>query len=184
MQQTQSVASFNHVKPWILALLKTIIGSLVIALSAQISIPLPFTPIPLTCQTLAILFLAVTLGSKQAAACTIAYLLEITTGLPILACGKANPFFMGPTAGYLLAMPLLAYIAGQASPTKTLVYNLVLLTFASLTLLVMGTTVLANLMGWQQAFSMGFYPFLPGEALKILAVAFYLSGCKHFKRHV
>lgn len=176
MQQAQTLNTLTHVKPWIPSLLKTIAGSLFIALCAQISIPLPFTPVPMTCQTLTILFLGVTLGSKQATACTFLYLLEAMAGLPILAGGIANPLvFIGPKAGYLCAMPLLAYISGMASSKKSIVYNLLILTFASLILLGIGTSILANFVSWEYALPMGFYPFLPGEALKVLIVTFYLA---------
>lgn len=176
MQQAYVIDSLTSVKSWILPLLKTVAGSLFIALCAQISIPLPFTPVPLTFQTLAILFLGITLGSKQAAYCTILYLIEILSGLPFLAGGISNPLaFIGPRAGYLFAMPILAYIAGMTSATKSVGYNLIILGFASIIMLGMGTIGLANFVGWKYAFFMGFYPFLAGEALKVLIVTFYLN---------
>ena len=145
MQQAQILNTYTYVKPWNLTLLKTIAGSLFIAVCAQISIPLPFTPVPLTLQTLALLFLGVSLGSKQAAACTILYLMECMVGLPFLAGGLANPLaFIGPKAGYLFAMPLLAFIAGKASVKKSLGMNLTILLSASLILLAIGSIFLAN----------------------------------------
>lgn len=183
MQQAQISNSLTLVRPRIHNLVKIIAGSLFIALCAQISIPLPFTPVPLTFQTLAILFLGISLGSRQAAACTLLYLLEVVSGFPFLAGDVSKPlvFFGGSTAGYLLAMPFLAYIAGKASAQKPVIYNMLILAVASLFLLIAGTSVLASFAGWKQALYMGLYPFLPGDALKVLIVTFYLAKNKNFE---
>lgn len=176
MQYQQILYVDGYVNPWVQTLTKTLMGSLFIALCAQISIPLPFTPVPLTCQTLSILFLGATLGSKQAMGCTILYLLEIFGGMPVLAGGLANSYaFAGPRAGYLFAMPILAYIAGMTSIRKASLYNFVLLFSGSLLLLALGSCLLANFVGWNHAFPMGFFPFIPGDALKALFVTFYIT---------
>lgn len=178
MQHAQTWQA-TYTKSWAQTLLTTLLGSLFLALCSQIRIPLPFTPIPLTCQTLAILFLGVTLGSRQAAACTILYLFEGAVGLPVFCGWNVNPLaFFELTAGYLFAMPLMAYIAGKASYKRTLPFNLAILSMASLLVLFMGALGLTHFVGWKNAFLMGFYPFMPGDALKVLIVAFYLSRQK------
>lgn len=160
-------------------LLKTVLGALFLALCSQIRIPLPFTPIPLTCQTLAILFLGVTLGSKQATASTILYLFAGLIGLPVFAGWNSNPFaFFEVSMGYLFAMPLMAYIAGFASFKKSLSTNLIILCSASLLMLAMGTWGLSLFVGWNSAFLMGFYPFLFGDALKVFIVTLFLTKQK------
>lgn len=175
IQQTPIVYPLNEIKPWMQLLLKTVAGSFFIALCAQICIPLPFTPVPITCTTLAIIFLGITLGSKQATACTICYFLEGTAGLPVLAGGLINPLDMlGPWGGYHFADIVLAYMAGMASSKKTLFYNIAILSVASLLVLFAGSCGLAQFVGWPNAFGMGFYPFIPGDALKVLIAAFYL----------
>ncbi|QLH35298.1 MAG: biotin transporter BioY [Parachlamydiaceae bacterium] len=177
MHQTLLFKSFVSVKSTLGAWAQLLAGSLFIALCAQISLPLPFTPVPLTCQTLAILLLGATLGSKRAFTCTLLYLFEISLGVPFLAGGVIKPLvFLDPTAGYLLGMPLMAYIAGKVSNQKTISLNIFLLSLACLSVLLMGTCKLAIITGWNQAFFLGFYPFIAGEALKVLMVTTYLKA--------
>ena len=182
MQHIQICNPYSFTKLWTSTFLKTIAGSLFIALCAQISIPLPFTPVPLTGQTLAILFLGTTLGSRQAVASTFLYLFQCIIGLPVLAGGSVNPLvFIGPTAGYLFSMPLLAYLAGKASPQKSLFYNFAILQFASILFLFLGTLRFAYMMDWSVAFFLGFFPFLAGDTLKVLIITFYLTKQKRFE---
>jgi biotin transport system substrate-specific component len=150
----------------------TLLGSLFIALFAQIELPLPFSPVPVTGHTLAILLLGVTLGSKQAAASTILYLLE---GLTIL-----NPIdFFGPSAGYLYAMPVMAYIAGKANVNRSQLQNILILALAATAVLTIGTAFLSFFVGFDYALPMGFYPFIPGEGLKIMAALALIGARKH-----
>jgi biotin transport system substrate-specific component len=91
-------------------------ASIFIALAAQIAIPLPFSPIPLTLQPLAVILVGVTLGSVRGAAAAALYLLEGFSGLPVGALGHAGPAWLaGPTAGYLFSYPFAAYLAGWLS---------------------------------------------------------------------
>ena len=91
-------------------------ASALIAIAAQIAIPLPFTPVPLTLQPLAVIFVGVALGSTRGAAAAALYLLEGFSGLPVFAEGHGGPLWLvGPTAGYLLSYPFAAWLAGFVS---------------------------------------------------------------------
>src|SRR5215212_8644379 len=91
-------------------------ASLLIAISAQVAIPLPFTPVPLTLQPLAVIHLGVALGSKRGAAAAALYLLEGFSGLPVFAQGHGGAFWLlSATAGYLYSYPFAAYVAGFVS---------------------------------------------------------------------
>ena len=91
-------------------------ASALIAIAAQIAIPLPFTPVPLTMQPLAVILVGVALGSTRGAAAATLYLLEGFSGLPVFAEGHGGPLHLvGPTAGYLLSYPLAAWLAGFVS---------------------------------------------------------------------
>jgi len=91
-------------------------ASMLIAIAAQIAIPIPFTPVPLTLQPLAVIFIGVTLGSKRGAAAAILYLLEGASGLPVFAQGHAGPaWILGATGGFLMSYPFAAYVAGFVS---------------------------------------------------------------------
>ena len=91
-------------------------GSVLIALAAQLAIPLPFTPVPLTMQPLAVLFVGIALGSTRGAAAATLYLLEGVGGLPVFAQGHGGALWLlGPTAGYLYSYPAAAALAGWFS---------------------------------------------------------------------
>lgn len=148
------------------------LGSLFIALCAQISIPLPFTSVPVTGQTLAVLFVGATLGSKKGMLAVLLYLSEICLGFPFLAGGVIAPLaLLGPRAGYLIGMVFQAYIAGfvvEKNPSKWLLVCGFL--SACAVQLALGTIVLGYFVGWTQAIPMGLLPFIPGEILKTLAI--------------
>ena len=91
-------------------------ATLFIALSAQIAIPLPFTPVPMTMQPLAVILVGVVLGSNRGAATAMLYLLEGFGGLPVFAQGHAGPAWaVAATAGFLWSYPLAAWVAGRFS---------------------------------------------------------------------
>ena len=91
-------------------------ASAIIALAAQIAIPMPGTLVPLTMQPLAVLLVGVTLGSSRGAAAATLYLLEGFSGMPVFAQGHGGPMWLaGPTAGYLFSYPVAAFVAGWFS---------------------------------------------------------------------
>ena len=89
-------------------------ANVLLALCAHIVIPLPFTPVPITGQTFGVLLIAVMLGARRSAIALVFYLLEGLAGLPVFQPlglpGLAR--FLGPTAGYLVAYPLAAFVTG------------------------------------------------------------------------
>lgn len=88
-------------------------GSLVVALAAQARLDLPFTPVPITLQTAAVLLVGATLGARRGAAAVLAYLAQGAAGLPVFAGGAAGPAYaLGPTGGYLVGFVLAAATAG------------------------------------------------------------------------
>ncbi|HXV97650.1 MAG TPA: biotin transporter BioY, partial [Anaerolineae bacterium] len=98
-----------------------VLFSLLIALSAQIAIPLPFTPVPITMQTFMVLLTGTLLGSRLGAVTLIAYLVEGLVGLPVFAGGTSAwspssipgvPVIMGPSAGYLVGFVFAAALVG------------------------------------------------------------------------
>jgi biotin transport system substrate-specific component len=99
-----------------LDVLLVVAASAIIAIAAQIAIPIPGTIVPLTMQPLAVLLVGVTLGSTRGAAAAALYLLEGFSGLPVFAQGHGGPLWLaGPTAGYLFSYPFAAFLAGWFS---------------------------------------------------------------------
>ncbi len=89
-------------------------ASLFVALCARVTIPLPFTPVPLTVQDFGVLLVGLTLGSKRGFAALALYLAEGATGLPVFSPTGPGGIaqILGPTGGYLMAYPLVAGLAG------------------------------------------------------------------------
>jgi len=99
-----------------LDVLLVVAASAIIAIAAQIAIPIPGTIVPLTMQPLAVLLVGVTLGSTRGAAAAALYLLEGFSGLPVFSQGHSGPLWLaGPTAGYLFSYPFAAFLAGWFS---------------------------------------------------------------------
>jgi biotin transport system substrate-specific component len=162
---------------------KLILGlaaTLVIALAAHVAFPLWFTPVPFTLQPLAVLAVGLAFGPVGGFLTLIAYLAEGVCGLPVFSPtgpgGLAQ--LLGPTGGYLLAYPLVAAIAGGLS--RTLGKRLSLFSAAALACTAATALLFLAGAGWLMALThislratwiAAVAPFLPGEAIKILAAA-------------
>ena len=84
--------------------------------AAQVSIPLPFTPVPFTLQPMVVLLGAAALGSRLGASAQILYIVAGLAGLPVFAASPVLPQgvarLLGPTGGYLMSYPLAAFLTG------------------------------------------------------------------------
>jgi biotin transport system substrate-specific component len=151
---------------------------LLTALLAQIRIPLPFTPVPLTGQTFGALLAGATLGARRAFTSQLVYLLAGVAGLPVFAGGGASFIHvLGPTGGYLFALPLAAGLSGwwvERGGTPGVLRLATGLIAADLLILTLGTLWLQRVLGVpiREAWMMGFYPFLLGDILKIALIGF------------
>lgn len=102
---------------WAATVALVIFMALLTAVAAQVAIPLPFTPVPVTLQVLAVVLSGFLLGSRRAAAAQLTYLALGAIGAPVFA-GFTGGFvhLFGPTGGYLISYPLAAALAGLAFP--------------------------------------------------------------------
>jgi biotin transport system substrate-specific component len=88
-------------------------GALVVAVAAQVTVPVPLSPVPMTLQPLAVLAVGGVLGARAGAAVLVLYLMMGLIGLPVFAAGSAGiGRLLGPTGGYLLAFPVAAALTG------------------------------------------------------------------------
>jgi biotin transport system substrate-specific component len=162
--------------------------SLLTAAAAQVVVPLPFTPVPLTGQTFAVLLTGALLGPRLGALAMLAYLLEGAAGLPFFRGGAGGvTHFAGATAGYLLAFPAAAYVTGYLSERgwdRRFVTAAAAMALGSLVILACGWAWLALMFkGGTEAFRLGVAPFLPGDVLKVaLAAAVLPSGWALLRR--
>ncbi|HEU4762211.1 MAG TPA: biotin transporter BioY [Gemmatimonadales bacterium] len=150
------------------------LGALVIALSAQIALPMSFTPIPFTLQPLAVILVGAWLGPVEGATALGAYLVAGALGAPVFAMGHGGAWrLVGPTGGYLLAFPVAAAVAGLAR-TRGLTgvalagWSALVFTVAMAVIHLGGVSQLALLGGDPGlAFRSGFLPFFIGDLLKV-----------------
>lgn len=161
--------------------LLVVLCSALVGMGAQVSIPLPFTPVPVTGQTFAVLLTGMLLGSRRAAVAMLLYLAEGAVGLPVFAGGAAGAaVFAGKTAGYLLAFPLAAFATGLLAERGwdrkpwTAALGMFL---GSLVILSLGALVLSAFVGGvRSGFALGFLPFLPGDVVKTALAALALPA--------
>jgi biotin transport system substrate-specific component len=144
-------------------------GTLILAASAQISIPM--WPVPLTMELYAVLLIGAFFGWRLGAVTIAAWLLEGALGLPVFAHGTGSvASFMGPTAGYLLSFPLVGAIAGLATVRGRQAFGplrvFAILWFAGLICLLAGWAWLSVMIGAKAAWVSGVVPFLFGDAVK------------------
>jgi len=160
--------------------------SLLIALSAQVAIPLPFTPVPVTLQTFAVILTGCLLGSGRGALAALLYLGEGSAGLPFFSGGTAGlAHLFGPTGGYLVGCVAAALVAGLLSerrPGSSWMGRLLTLAAADLAVFAFGVTWLGAFTGMARAVVLGFVPFVVGDALKIAVAWGILEGVSLFGR--
>lgn len=162
-------------------------ASLLVALSARVTLPLPMTPVPLTLQNFAVLLVGLLLGSRRGAAALALYVAEGAMGLPVF-----NPTgpgglaqLLGPTGGYLMAYPLAAWTAGAIAGPRGVKFarNLVAALSADVIVFAGGISWLFLLTGsLAQAMAAGLFFFVFAEVIKIMfAAAIATRMARHFQ---
>ena len=150
-----------------------VFGSVLLAASAQFKIPL--YPVPITGQTLVVLLIGMTYGSRLGGITIAAYLLEGALGLPVFAGGAAGvAVLMGPTGGYLfgffLAGMAMGYLA-ELGMGRTAASTVAAMVIGNCLIYLCGALWLANFIGFGHAIAAGVLPFLYGDALKLVVAA-------------
>jgi biotin transport system substrate-specific component len=155
-------------------------GALLVTLLAQVRIPLPFTPVPLTGQTFAVLLVGAALGSRRGVASLGLYLALGALGLPFFAGGASGLAYMtGPTLGYLVGFIVAAYIVGllaERGLERDLRTSLLPFLTGTIIIYVFGAGWLALSLGIQKAVMLGVIPFLIGDAVKIILASLALPA--------
>lgn len=161
-----------------------LLGSLIVAAAAQLSIPLQ--PVPITGQTLAVLLVGMALGSRRGGLALLAYLAEGLAGLPVFAEGKFGlATVLGPTGGYLVGFVVAAFVVGWLAE-QGWDRNL----FTALAAMVAGNGVIyafglawlstfpyvSGMLGEAGLLTLGMIPFLLGDAIKAVLAALLLPA--------
>ncbi|HEY1808507.1 MAG TPA: biotin transporter BioY, partial [Acidobacteriaceae bacterium] len=158
----------------------------------HVSVPLWFTPVPVTLQTFAVLLLGLMLSPRLSVATMVAYLAEGAAGLPVFSPVGSATFLhlLGPTGGYLLSYPAAAWLTGslfrrlRRPGASRFVPALVAAALGSFLILLAGAAWLAVLthQGPLTIFALAVAPFLAGDVLKVVAAAGAASGLSRLRR--
>jgi biotin transport system substrate-specific component len=175
-----STRYFPRIAAWLRDLSLITIGALFVAALAQVRIPLPFTLVPLTGQTFAVLLVGAALGSKRGVASLALYTAMGALGLPFFAGGASGLAYMsGPTLGYLAGFVAAAYVVGllaERGLERSVRTSLFPFLVGTLIIYLFGAGWLAILFGLEQALALGVLPFLVGDALKMVLAALALPA--------
>lgn len=177
---SQAVSRAPRIRDWSLSwqIGTVIAGTVFLALASYIEVPM--VPVPVNMQTFAVTLIGAVYGWRLGAATIVAWLVEGAIGLPVLSGGAAGAHhFVGPTAGYLFAFPLVGALTGWLAE-RGWNGNHPWLAFVSMLLgnvlcLVLGAAWLSGAIGVEQAIVHGVTPFLIGGALKSALAAITLK---------
>ena len=174
-----------------------ITSTLFIAIMAQVALRLPFTPVPVTGQTLAVLLTVATLGSWRAIASTSLYFALAVAGFPVLAPQTDGSHITGvqvlamPTLGYVLGFIIAALVIGKLADlgyTKKILPAIGLMFLGNVIIYALGFSTLKVLLDttWANAFAWGVAPFIAGDIFKIAIASLTLRSAwllvERFKR--
>ena len=145
------------------------LGTLVLAISSQIEVPM--IPVPITLQTLIVPLIGALYGWRLGMATVLAWLGEAMLGLPVLAGGAGGfAHFAGPTAGYLVSFPIVAamtgYLAERGWNGNRVGFAFVSFLIANVVCLTLGAVWLSSIIGVEKAIAFGVTPFLVGALVK------------------
>ena len=169
-------------KKAIVADVAIVIGaSWLLALSAQVSFYVPFSVVPVTAQTFAVLMIAAMLGSKRGTFAVLTYIAQGAMGLPVFAMGKAGAWVLfGQTGGYLVGFIVAAMIVGRLAEKgwdRSAFKTAVAMTVGTLAIYTLGVFWLTVLTGsLQTALVAGFYPFIAAGVFKVITAAIALPA--------
>lgn len=151
-------------------------AALFVAVLAQIKVTLPFTPVPLTAQTFAVLLVGAALGAKRGAASMALYTALGAFGIPVFAGGASGlAYLSGATAGYLVGFIAAAYVTGllaERGLERSVRTSIIPFLVGTIVIYICGVTWLAVVLGsFSKALAAGLLPFLIGDAIKLIAAS-------------
>ena len=160
------------------------------AAAAQLSFPLPFTPVPFTIQPMVVLVGAAALGSTLGAVSQILYLMLGIAGFQAFAHSPELPQgfarLLGPTGGYLMAYPIAAFVTGLLAERgfDRRYLTSILAMVVGLSIIFLGGVMwIARVSGMQTALATGLYPFIIVDVIKVIAAGLVLPTAWKFLRH-
>ena len=179
--------TFPRAADWLRDLVLILLGALFVAALAQVEIPLPFTPVPITGQTFGVLLVGAALGSKRGALSLVSYLSMGIVGLPFFAGGAHGwNIVIGATGGYLIGFVIAAYVIGllaERGLERSLRTSILPFLVGTVIIYVCGVAWLMLVLGSvTKALTAGLLPFLVGDVLKLIAASLVLPAAWKFVR--
>ena len=182
----QDVSRGDRALVWVEHGVAVVGGSLLVALCARVTLPLPFTPVPLTLQNFGVLLVGLLLGSKRGFAALALYLAEGAMGMPVFSLpspGVAQ--LLGPTGGYLMMYPFVAFLAGWFLERGVRSFMR-----AAVACVLAEVLLFAGGIGWliiythslSVAIFYGLYAFVFAEIIKVMAAAAIARGWQRFDK--
>jgi biotin transport system substrate-specific component len=163
-------------------------GAALIAGVAQVSIPLPFTPVPVTGQTFAVLLVGGALGTLRGLSAAVLYVLLGIAGAPVYADHASGwHVFTGATGGYLVGIALAAAVTGRLAERRwdrTVASAIGAMLTGNVVVYLCGLPWLAHSLGTglPKTLELGLYPFVPGDLLKLYLAAALLPAAWKLSR--
>ena len=164
-----------------------LLGSIALTISAKIKIP--FYPVPMTMQTLVVMFLGLSFGYRIGLTAVSLYLFEGIIGLPVFSNspekGVGLIYFTGPTMGYLIGFLSACYLASFINSKDNLLKIFIKLIISVSTIYLLGVFWLGTLIGWEKpVYSLGVAPFLLAELFKILLLTLIAKRIIKFRNFI
>jgi len=154
-------------------------GSLFVALSSRVAVPLPFSPVPVTGQTLAVLLVGIVLGARRGALSVLLYLTKGMMGLPVFAGGAFGVArLVGPTGGYLWGFVLATFVVGLLAERgwgRRMYSAILAMVIGNATIYLLALPWLARFVGIERVLPLGLYPFIAGDLAKAVLATVTLA---------
>ncbi len=163
-----------------------VVGLGVALLTLASKVQVPFWPVPMTLQVLAVLMIGATAGARLGGATVLAWLGLGALGAPVFATGAGLAYMVGATGGYLAGFLAAALVVGYLADKghgRTIGSALLMLLAGVVIIYALGLGWLAGIIGAEKAIAVGFMPFIPAEVLKVaLGTAILTAAWKQAKR--
>ena len=161
-------------------------GVLVLSLLAQVAIPVPFSPVPITGQTFGILCLGLLYGRKLGLATILSYITLGSLGMPLFAKGGSGILFFSPSGGYLIGYVFFVLICGYFAEkgwTQSPVKLLIAMLLGETAMYICGLAQLSFFIPSETVLSAGLYPFVIGDLVKMAMLAILLPTAWKIKKY-
>ena len=183
MELVKTISNNKLIKIFLISIL----GSILLTISAKIKIP--FYPVPMTMQTFVVLFLGISFGYKVGVITIILYLLEGISGLPVFSNspekGIGIAYFVGPTMGYLIGFIFASFLAGYFKYSSNYLINFLKILISTSIIYIFGILWLGTLIGWDKPIlQLGMFPFLLAELFKILLLTLLVNKIIKLRRFI